>query len=354
MSRRFILRFIETLLRHRWLHLFPVVGLTLLAIPFLLTPVYLSHATIYLQRDNLLETLTAIRLRDTAFGGVTVVSLAQITASEFQALASTDAFASAVIAETDLRDQLNGSPREVEQVLNLYRESLTVAIPADNLIRLQIEAERPELAYQLTMATLNAYRAWNINRSIVEGQIAQTFFAELIEPYQRDLAAARDAQRRYLQLYPDPAVGNRPVEEVLELTRLQNEVTLLEMRLQDIQDKAEQARLAELQTDRDIDQTYRIIDLPVVPPAPEPIVARLLLSTIFPLAGLLVMMMFVFLRMAFDRTLLFRIDVYEELALPVLTEVPTARQHLVPAPHIRGRTTPSTPIDDPLTRIATS
>lgn len=323
MSRRFTLRCSEVLFRHLWLNLLPLVLMLAAAVIFLLQPVYVSRATIYIEDSTLLDTLIQIRIRDQPFNGVDLLTPAQVAAREFEELAQTDAFVFAVIAESDLRDELSGSPREVRQVLRLYRESFTVEAEGDSLVAFHIDAERPELAYQLATGTVNAYRLWKISRDVQDGQIAAAFFAEVITPYQEELNAVRAELRDYLEQYPEPAVGERPVEETIEIKRLQDMVAFAEERLKNVLDKQESARLALAQTERDVDQTYKLIDAPRPPPLAEPFWYQAPLALVFPALGILITILLVLGRTALDRSVLVRLDVAEELELPVLAEITT-------------------------------
>ncbi len=320
-SPRFVSRFCELLFRHFWLNILPVLIMLLPAALFLSKPVYVSRASIYVQSNNLLETLTRVAFIDQAYLNVDVATPAQMVVTELRELLQTDAFTYAVISESDWRDQLAGSPDDVRKVVREYREALTLSVEGDKLVRLEVEAKRPEVAYQLALATVNAYRSWKISRDVQDGQIAQSFFEEIIDAYRAELERARDDLRFYLQQYPEPPVGERPVEEAIQIETLRQNVTIAEERLADVLDKAESARLALAQSERDVDQTYRVIDLPALPPAPEPILERLLLALTFPVVGLVLSIVIVLGRCAADRTVLNRFDVSEEFELPVLVEI---------------------------------
>lgn len=325
LPRRFVLRFFELFFRHLWLNLLPLFFLCVAAVVFLLQPIYVSRASIYVQRGTLLDELIQIRIRDDPFSSAQLLTSAQVAAAEFKELTRTDAFAYAVIARSDLSAELNGAPSQVRRVLRLYREALTAEAEGDNLVVISFEAETPALAHQFATATVDAYRSWKISKDVQDGQIAQSFFEEILIPYEEDVAAAQDDLRRYLEDYPEPAVGSRPVEEELQIRQLQNKLALAEQRLKDVLDKAESARLALAQTERDVDQTYKVVDVPIVPPAPEPFYYRALLALVFPAVGLLLAVLIVLGRCAADRTMLNRLDVAEELELPVLAEVGAGR-----------------------------
>jgi capsular polysaccharide biosynthesis protein len=312
--------------RHLWLNLLPLLFMLVAAVVFLLQPVYVSRATIYIQDDTLLDNLIQIRIRDQPFNGVQLLTPAQVAARELEELAKTDAFVYAVIAESDLRDQLTASPRDERRVLKLFRDSFFVEADGDSLVVFHVEAERPELAYQWATATVKAYRLWKISRDVQDGKIAAAFFEEILTPYQDEVDRANAALRDYLEQYPEPAVGQRPVEEAIELKRLQDAVALAEERLKSVLDKQESARLALAQTERDVDQTYKLIDEPKQPPIAEPFWYHGLLALVFPGLGIILSIFLVLGRAALDQTLLLPRDVTEELELPVLATVERGRK----------------------------
>ncbi|MFV9503984.1 MAG: hypothetical protein AB4911_05390 [Oscillochloridaceae bacterium umkhey_bin13] len=324
LPRRFLLRFFELAWRNRWLHLVPMLIMTVAGVVFLLTPVYQSYASIYVQRSTLLGDLVAIRIRDNLFNGVQILTPASMTITELQGLIQTDAFAYAVISQSNKREELNGSARQVEQVLALYRDSINISAGGDHLVRIMIEVDDPFLAEQFATATLEAFRLWQISKNAQDGRVAQAFFDEVIAVYRDDLALARAALRDFLILNPEPAVGTRPVEELFELSQLETGVRLAESRLQDVIDKSEDARIAVAQSERDVDQIYRVIDRPFVPTVPRPLSEQIMLALIFPIVGVLISIIIILGRCATERTLLNLEDVRAELALPMLAEIGAA------------------------------
>lgn len=324
LPRRFQLRFLHLFFRHLWLNLLPVFIMSIAGVVFLLQPVYISYASIYIQRNTLLDVLVAVRIRDEPFSGVQLLTPAEAVATEFNELSQTDAFAYAVITNSDLRDELNGSSSQVRRVLRLYRESLSIDVEGDNLVRVSIEAETPTLAYQFASATIDAYRLWKVSKDVQDSTIAQTFFEEILIDYSVALEAAQQELGSYLERYPEPAVGVRPVEEEFQITRLQSNVALAEQRLKDILDKSESARLALAQTERDVDQTYKIVDPPLMPPDAEPFYTQALLALVFPVVGIFLSIGLVLGLCVSDQSLLNRVEVREELDLPVLAQIPAA------------------------------
>lgn len=347
LPRSFLLRFFDILFGRFWLNILPIILLSAASIVYLIQPLYVSYASIYIQRTTLLDSLIAVRIRDEPFGGVQVVTVAQAMTNELNELIQTEAFARAVITKSELSEELNSSPDALERVLALYRESLTIQVQGDNLVEISVTADTPTLAQQFASATVETFRLWKVSRDVQDSQIAQSFFDEIIGPYQEELTLAEEDLLFYLERNPEPAVGARPIEEELQIARLTNAVITAENRLQEVLNKSESARLAAAQTERDVEQTYKVIDQPLVPVAPEPVAAKILLSLVFPVVGILLSLGIVLGRCAADQSLRNRLDVREQLELPVLAEL---RPVTPPAPSsARSQRTPRvTSPDEPL------
>lgn len=345
LPRHVLLRCLELFFRHFWLNILPFLLMCVAAGLFLLKPIYVSRASIYVQNETLLDTLIKIRIRDQPLDGVKILTPAQVAANEFKELIQTDAFVYAVIAGSDLRGELTGSPDDVRDVLKLYRESFFVEAEGDSLVSFRVEADTPELAYQMANATVNAYRSWKISTEIQDGRIAQSFFEEILNPYEEELASAQAALSQYLAQYPEPAVGQRSAEEMLEIQKLQDQIELATTRLKSVLDKAESARLALAQTERDVDQTYMLMDAPVVPALAEPLAYQAALAMVFPALGLVLTLLIVLGRYIADRTVLSAADVIKEFDLVVCAEIPDRRDR---PKRGRGKSVPATPgVDEP-------
>ncbi|MCU0489994.1 MAG: hypothetical protein MUD01_00185 [Chloroflexaceae bacterium] len=325
MVPRVTLRLLESYFRHRWLHLLPLCIMALAAVAYLASPVYISHASIYVRKETLLDTLNQVRqLRDEGLvgGGTLQVSTPALsTVNEFKELVGTEAFVRAVIDQTDLRTRMTMGPREVDRTIRLYRESFFVETEGDNLVRFYVEAETPELAYQMASATATSYRAWKISRDVQEGTAATDFFSEVVKPYEQDLVNARKALEDYLAVRPAPVVGDRPVEEELQIKQYNDAIDLANERLRSILAREESARLALSQTERDVDQTYVVVDSPRVPERAETLLDRWMYPTVFLSVGLLLSILSAVMLLVLDKSFRVAADVVQELELPVLAQV---------------------------------
>jgi hypothetical protein len=125
------------------------------------------------------------------------------------------------------------------------------------------------LAPIVLLAIIATYQQWRINSDQQESATAQQFFDGLIQKYQDDLTTARNALKTYLDQHPDPARGDRPSIEKMDIERLQGAIDLSLKQLGSALDKDENARLNMSRAESDVKQKYYVIDAPNFPEEPE-------------------------------------------------------------------------------------
>jgi uncharacterized protein involved in exopolysaccharide biosynthesis len=320
MARLVILRLLDSYFRRRWLNLLPfVLMLALAGVSFVLAePQYISHGTIYVQRTSLLSSLTQIR--DDAFSWS---SPTQIAMNELNELLQTEAFMRSVIQKTDLEANMSSGPDAVSTTIDLVRKALSVQMVGDNLIQISVKNKNPQLAQQLAAATIDAYSLWKLNSDRQESVVAQSFFAAVIPPYQKDLQQARAAMQSYLEDHPVPLRGERVPEEQLQIAQLQAAIDLASRRLESALEKEENARLAQSQAESSVRQNYLVIDAPTLPLKPETsLKERALAAVIFVVLGIMLTVGGIVGGALLDRSFRFPIDVLNSLELPVLAIIP--------------------------------
>ncbi|MFZ0547767.1 MAG: hypothetical protein WAM60_20130, partial [Candidatus Promineifilaceae bacterium] len=129
-----------------------------------------------------------------------------------------------------------------------------------------------------------------------------------------------------LEDHPEPTRGNRPEVEVLEIDRLQNVLSVASDRYSRALDQLEGARLATIQAEADVRQTYFVVDAPMVPSDPSISRRQLAVSgLIFVFVGVVIAAAAIVGGALLDRSLRFPMDVEQWLDLPVLALVPETR-----------------------------
>ena len=346
MIRLVVLRILEGYFRHRWLYLLPIVLMSAVAGAYLYfaTPLYLAGGTMYVRKESLLASLNQVR-----DDGYVWNTAAAVAVTDLQELVRTEAFVRAVIDETDLKGEM-ADPVRAAELIDQYRNRLTVAAMGENLMRFGITHSRPQVAQQLADTTIRVYKAWKLNVDRQESAVAQAFFTDLISPLRQELDKARADLDTYLQVNLDPVRGECPLAEQLQIQRYQEVITSVNVRLQSAIEKEESARLAMSQAESDVDQTYLIIDAPKLPTEPETSLRQMAITAvIFVVVGTILSAVAVVGGALLDRSLRMPIDVRHELQLPVLALVADGTK--LPKAKGKGRSKPA-PVDSPEQPVA--
>lgn len=320
MLRLVILRILESYFRHRWLYLLPIVLMIGLGTAFVLIkkPIYTSKGVLYVETQSYLASLTDVRDSHASFW----VTPGQVVSQEFNELLKTDAFVRAIIRQTDLEEVMDKGTTEVNELIVETRKNIGTTAIGGNQLLVNAEHEDPVVAYQIVTAAIDGYLQWRINAGLVESEVAQVFFRDLIDSYEADLTAARAEMQRYLETHPIPLRGERPGVEVLEIDRLQAEIDLAASRYATALDKEENTRLSITQIESDARQTYFLIDAPHIPEEPNASLRNLALQVgIFVAVGVLLSGGLIVGTALIDRSFRLPVDVAHRLNLPVLTMV---------------------------------
>lgn len=332
MMRLILLRLLESYFRHRWLYLTPLVLLLALAAvyQYYSPPTYMSHGTLYVQRRPLITSLTG-----TGNDGFSWRTPAQATAGDLRELLQTEAFVRSAIGMTNLEPQMAGGREAVVETIKEFREALWIRPLGDNLIEFGAQHEDPAIAQQVATATMSTYVQWKINVDRQESVVARAFFEDLIQPYRQELERARAEMRAYLQANPEPLRGDRSLEERMEIDRLRFAVDEAAKRVTETMQKEENARLAMVKAESEANQTYVLIDGPLLPDRPSISLRRIVRDTgIFAAVGLFLSLLGIVGGALLDRSFRFPVDVRVGLSLPVLAMVPESR--MVIPPELRG------------------
>lgn len=327
MLRLVLLRLCESYFRHRWTYLLPCILMALAAYFYVaqLPATYIARGTIYAQDKTLLSSLTAL-----GNDGYTWVTPARATVGELYELLNTKAFLRAIIENTDLEVKVSEGSNAVDATLAEARNAIWTETLGNNLVLIGAAHEMPRVAHQLVTSTIETYIQWKTNLSRNDSVTAQNFFADLIKTYQAEVDPARTQVQAFLAAHPRPLRDERPEDEVAELTRLQTAVSRAEERLNHARNQEESARLARVQTESDVRQSYSMVDAPVRPLHPERSTKEMLLSGImFLIVGLALTSAGIVGGALLDQSFRFPIDVTNTLSLPVLAVVQEVQIELV-------------------------
>jgi hypothetical protein len=327
MSKIVILRLLDTFFRHRWLYLIPI-GLMAIAAGIYVyqqQSLYMASGVIFTERTSLLSSLTAVDQE-----GFSWKTPAQDTAGQISDLTKTDAFIRAVIGETDLEAEMSRGGSAADDLISSVRPNIFAWVAGNNQVQVTAVYDDPRIAYQLAQSTINTFILWNINLDRTDSVTAEVFFQDLIRGYQADVLTAQETLRTYLETHPKPDVGDRPDTETFEIQNLQANVNFAASRLAHAAEKAEDARLANVQIESNVRQKYMVVDAPDIPSDPATSKRKMAkAAAMFLAAGTLLSAIAVVGATVFDQTFRLPVEVPQILSLPVLALVTDVS---VPAP----------------------
>lgn len=320
MIQLIVLRLLESAFRRWFLWLIPVVLMAAFAGVrfFTATPVYISLAAVYINKQSLLASLSSVRE-----DGFSWVTPAQATVDEFAELLKTDAFMRSVVQLTDLEEKMHEGSRAVADTLIEAREAVWVQTLGKNLLMVGAAHERPGVAQQLAAATIEVYIRWKINTDLEESTAALRFLEELAERYRVDMEAAEEELRAFLESHPTPVRGDRPAGEEVEVERLQRALDIAVGRYTKALDDLESTQLAGAVAESKVRETYLLLDAARLPHSPQRSKKSALIeSAVFVVVGLFFGVVGVVGAALLDRTIRFPEDVRIALELPVLGVIP--------------------------------
>lgn len=319
MSKIVVLRLIDTYFRHRWLYLIPIGLMIMAATVYLFNQqhLYMSSGIIFTERSSLLSSLTAVDPQ-----GFSWQTPAQDTAGQISDLIRTDAFIRAVIGETDLEAEMNSGGSAAEDLISEIRPKIFAWAAGNNHVQVSAIYDDPRIAYQLAQSTINTFILWNINLDRTDSATAEAFFQDLIRGYQADVLTAQETLRTYLETHPKPEADDRPDTETFEIQNLQANLNFAAARLARAAEKAEDARLANVQIESNVRQKYMVVDAPDIPTEPATSKRKMAkASAMFLAAGTLLSGIAVVGATVFDQTFQLPVEVTQVLSLPVLALV---------------------------------
>jgi capsular polysaccharide biosynthesis protein len=326
MLRLVILRLLESYFRHRWLYLLPIVVMIGLATYFGLNLdyKYQTEGVLYVQNESYLASLTAVRASDASW----YLTAAQIASGEINDLLKTDSFVRAIIQGTDLEEGMTKGETAVYETIQETRNSIWVFSTGNNQVSIGASHEDPKIAYQLVNALIDVYLRWQVNAEQAENETANSFFIDVIDLYNSELAVAREDMVRYVEAHPRPLRGDRPETEQMEIARLEAAIDLAASRVASALDKEENTRLAMAQIESDTRQRNFLIDAPDIPQDPELSLRKIALQAgAFVGAGVFLTIAAIIGAAILDRSFRFPIDVKNRLDLSVLSTLPDTAPH---------------------------
>lgn len=263
-GRRFRVRLAEAFFR-RW----PFLILALLAFGAVgvvassrQTDKYKSVGLLNVADTTLLGDLTSVR-GDATFSYETVATR---TARSVNELLRTDTFVRDVVDRAGLTDSVESGIVTLDTV----RSSVYASADGDTLLQVIALTSDANASYRLASATIDGYIAYVLDSEVSESQGVEDFFKQRQPALQDAVDAAQEAIDDYLRSHPAPAAGgDRPIEEQIEIQRLDATLSSAETALATNQQKVEDAQLATDTSIAESGQKLKVVDPPSVPEAAQ-------------------------------------------------------------------------------------
>lgn len=315
MGRNGMVRLLEVAFRRWWLVVVPLVLFGGLGVAASLggSDEYESSAVLRVQDETVLSDLTG----DSS--SFTWETPAQATSRQLNELLGTDSFASAVAATAGVDD---GSVKGLVSLDDL-RSAVGASASGQNLVVVRARTTDPVASQRLTQATIDEFVQTVIDSVLAESDAAEAYFTDLLDRYQAESELATQALDAYLIQHPEPASGDRPTVEQLEIARLTRAAEAAEAKVSDTRQRVEGAQLAAEQALADTQQRLGVVDQPQVPTAPLSSVKEMVKTLAMYMAlGVFLAVAAVVVFVLMDRSIRRPSEVRSRLGVDVLATVP--------------------------------
>jgi capsular polysaccharide biosynthesis protein len=314
-ARRFWFRLIDRFFESPILFLIPIALLMALAVVSVSRSEkeYKSVGVLNIARE------TAIQQIQGDQNGLFVDTPAATVARDITELLGTEVFVQIVAERAGLSDALLRGDLSLDDI----RETTTAVPAGDTLLQVASVAPDPQGAFQLVTATIESYREWNLNDTISQAKAAENFYADLVETYDVRVDITEKDLDDYLLTNPEPVGRDRPVEQIIQIERLNAAVTSAQEQYDSAITASEQARLITQQAQTESEQRLKVVDVPQIPDTPESgLKAAVLSIIIFGILGGMLSAVLLVLATLVDRKVRSADDLTVSLGLDVVALIP--------------------------------
>ena len=344
-------RYVATLFRLKELFLIPLITVPAIAL----------IVTYYTGREYVVETKVwvdpSLLLNLNASSSTVRVTPSQAEATTLQERMSTEAFRLEVIRRSGLEqaiqeglwpvpsklgEQVAGVPvvssiaramgvvtpvgqeQAMDLALKMVETQVGISSEGNNLLVVNYTGTEPFLGKRLVEETLGYYNEIATERDVAESERGIQFYTAQAERQKELMDAAAEAERRFLEVYPEPLPPQRrPAAEQAELARLQSAANLERVFYEDALRKLESVRLTGQANIAERTDGFQVIDAPEVPAQPRLATKALILNMIVGLTlGGMISTAGVVLLTWTDRTVRTKEDVEESVSVPLVEQVP--------------------------------
>jgi uncharacterized protein involved in exopolysaccharide biosynthesis len=316
-----VLRLIDKFFSHLWLYLVPIVLVGAVGVWVATSgeDSYQSWATLKVERDAEVAEVTG-SVQDPGFGWETPASA---TAESMNALLRTQTFVDEVAVAAGLDDMVDAGLLTLDEV----RASVAVFADSPRLVKVVGTNGNPDVAHRVAEGAIESYIDSVRANEVRDATVAIEFLQQKLPDYEAAVTEAETDLETWIAAHPDPRAGvNRPIDEQVELDRLQDTIQGREEQLTAVQASIEQQELSVEQKEAEVRQRLGVIDPPQVPFAPQPQLKQAVILILMALiVGCFLSLVAVVIGTVLDRTIRFPGDVKDRLDTRVLAVVPKAR-----------------------------
>lgn len=320
MSKYGLLRLLDRFFQRWWVILLPVALLAALGVTAAAgsSSEYRAVGTINVASDTLLSSITSVGTVSFGFD-----SPAGATTSKLGELLSTGEFMKSVADIAGLKSAVETGTVTVDSL----RSSISASPSGNNLVRITVVHENPEVAYRLATATVDAFKQWVVDSELSDSEVAQQVLSDRAAAHGQVLTEAQNALAAYQTEHPAMLNGVYAVEDQIEIDRLRVTVAAAQTRVDETASQLETTELAMQQAQTEIDQRLQLLDAPERPTSPEPRRAEMAKTfAMFVAIGALLSAAILVVSTAMDRTVRFAGEARDQLGLPILGAIPRTRK----------------------------
>jgi len=318
-AQRFAARALETFFRRWWLFLLPALLVSAFGLYSHMKQgkSYRSLSTLSVASESFLGQLTQVRNQ-----GFTYEAPSVTFARQFNEYMSTDEFALRLADKAGLTPELKIGLFSLGQL----RASVYATPNGDSLMTINAYSEDPHRAQLMAGAAIDTYRAWVTENETGASDAAEAFLTTQLQGYQDTVSQAQAAYDQYIREHPAPAKGvDRDQSEIVEIQRLDSDLTRAQTALDGAKQKIDEAKLASVQSSADIGQRLRVIDPPTLPTVASGGLKDLIISLgLFGVLGALLTVGAVCIVAVFDRSIRTAADL-SRLGIDIRATVPRSR-----------------------------
>jgi len=315
MTFTLLIRIIDNLFRHPVRYLLPIVLFAGIGFASASNAdAYRSTGVVYVDDSSVIAELTEVGV-----DGFNYRSAADVAQEQLFGLLQTDSFMNDVLDEAGSEGE---APR-VPIVVDAARRAITTNTSSGSFLEVSAETTTAESAQALATATLDAYVDWLIEADLTETLGAEGFLAGQVADQLDELERARAAVDGFLEINPDPLIGERSTQETIDLAILSDAVTTAQANYDQAVRTLESAELLTSQAEITVRQSFSVEDAPKLPADPLSGLRDLILRmALFGIMGAAMSAAALLISTVIDTSVRFPIEVRERLGTEVLALVP--------------------------------